>query len=198
MQFCFNHLLFGLRPSPLILRATIAYKQSELEMAALLEKSLYVDNLLSGAENHEKILEIYDKSKKIMASRGFNLRKWNLNSQTLLKSIEACESSQEQRGLVDHATAEDEKSYAKLSITQGNSETKKDTVVKVLGMNWETAEDNVFFNFTDLCEYGMSPPVAKCSVLKLSAMVFDPMGFLTSCTVEMKILFQELCLDKVN
>ena len=112
MQFCFNHLLFGLRPSPLILRATIAYKQSELEMAALLEKSLYVDDLLSGAENHEKILEIYHKSKKIMASRGFNLRKWNLNSQTLLKSIEACESSQEQRGLVDHATAEDEKSYA--------------------------------------------------------------------------------------
>lgn len=88
MEFCFNHLLFGLQPSPLILGGTIANIQSELEMAALLNKSLYVDDLLSGAENHEKILEIYHKSKKIMASRGFNLRKWNLNSQTLLKSIE--------------------------------------------------------------------------------------------------------------
>ena len=202
-QFRFNRLLFGLRPSPSILGATIAhhlslYKQSEPEMAALLEKSLYVDDLLSGAENDEKALKIYHKSKKIMASGGFNLRKWNSNSQTLLKSIEACESSQEQRRSVDHATAEDDESYAKLSITPGNSETKNDTVVKVLGINWDTVEDNFFFNFTGLYDYGMSLPATKRSVLKLSAMVFDPMGFLTPWTVEMKILFQELCLDKID
>ena len=71
-------------------------------------------------------------------------------------------------------------------------------MVKVLGMNWDTVEDNFFFNFTDLCDYGMSLPATKRSVLKLSAMVFDPMGFLTPCTVEMKILFQELCLDKID
>lgn len=64
-----------------------------------------------------------------MASCGFNLRKWNSNSQTLLKSIEACESSQEQKGLVDHTTTEDDESYAKSSITPGNSERKNDTVV---------------------------------------------------------------------
>lgn len=75
---------------------------------------------------------------------------------------------------------------------------KNDTVVKVLEMNWDTVEDNFFFNFTDLCNYGMSLPATKRSVLKLSAMVFDPIGFLTLCTVEMKILFQELCLDKID
>ena len=107
-----------------------------------------------------------------MASGGFNLRKWNTNSQTLLKLIEACENSQEQKGLVDQCTAEDDESYAKSPITPGNSETKNDTVVKVLGMNWDTVEDNFFFNFTDLCDYGMSLPVTKRSVLKLSAMVF--------------------------
>ena len=169
------------------------YNQSELEMAALLKKSLYVDDLLSGAESDEKTLEIYHKLKKIMASRGFNLRKWNLNSQTLLKSIETCESLQEQRGLVDHATAEDDESYAKLSITPRNSKKKNDTVVKVLGMNWDIAEDNFFFDFTDLCDYGMSLQVTEHSVFKLEAMVF-----LALCTVEMKILFQELCLNKID
>ena len=69
-------------------------------MAALLEKSLYVDDLLSGAGDNEKALEIYHKSKKIMADGGFNLRKWNSHSQTLLKSIEACEILQDQKGLV--------------------------------------------------------------------------------------------------
>ena len=157
-----------------------------------------MDDLLTGQENGENGFVVYQKWKKIMASGGFNLRKWNSNSQTLLKSIETCESSQEQRGSVDHATAEDDESYAKSSITPGNSETKNDTVVKVLGMNWDTVEDNFFFNFTDLCDYGMSLPATKHSVLTLSAMVFDLIGFLTPCTVEMKILFQELCLDKID
>ena len=71
-------------------------------------------------------------------------------------------------------------------------------MVKVLGMNWDTVEDNFFFNFTDSCDYGMSLLVTKRSVLKLSAMVFDPMGFLTPCTVKLKILFQKLCLDKID
>ena len=57
-------------------------------------------------------------------------------------------------------------------------------MVKVLGMNWDTVEDNFFFNFTDSCDYGMSLLVTKRSVLKLSAMVFDPMGFLTSVHCE--------------
>ncbi|XP_044172645.1 uncharacterized protein LOC114972132 [Acropora millepora] len=202
-EYRFNRLLFGLRPSPSILGETIAhhlnlYKQSEPEMYDLLRKSLYVDDLLTGEENDENGFVVYQKSKRIMASGGFNLRKWNTNSQTLLKSIEACENSQEQKESVDQCTAEDDESYAKSSITPGNSETKNDTVVKVLGMNWDTVEDNFLFNFTDLCDYGMSLPVTKRSVLKLSAMVFDPIGFLTPYTVEMKILFQELCLDKID
>ena len=64
-------------------------------------------------------------------------------------------------------------------------------------MNWDTVEDNFFFNLNDLSDYGKSLPATKRSVLKLSAMVFDPMGFLSPCTEEMKILFQELCLHKI-
>jgi len=115
-----------------------------------------------------------------------------------MNSIEACEISKDQKGLVEHATAEDDESYAKSSITPKSSETKKDTVVKVLGMNWETVQDNFFFNFNDLSDYGKSLPATKRSALKLSAMVIEPMGFLSPCTLDMKILFQELCLDKID
>ena len=99
-QFRFKRLLFGIRPSPSILGATIAhhlrlYKQSESEMAALLKKSLYVDDLLSGVGDDEKALEIYHKSKKIMADRGFNLRKWKSNSQNVMSEISKFERPQE-------------------------------------------------------------------------------------------------------
>ena len=116
-EYRFNHSVFGLRPSPSILGETIThhlnlYKQSEPKMYELLRKSLYVDDLLTGEENDENGFIVYQKSNKIMASGGFNLRKWNSNSQTLLKSIETCESLQEQRGSVDHATAENDELYA--------------------------------------------------------------------------------------
>ena len=44
-------------------------------MAVRLEKSLYVVDLLSRAEKAEETLEIYQKSRRIMVDRGFNLRK---------------------------------------------------------------------------------------------------------------------------
>ena len=80
VQYKFNRLVFGLRPSPSILGTTIAYhfnlyKQCEPEMAELLEKSLYVDDLTAGAEDEKKVFDIYQKAKKIMSEGGFNLRK---------------------------------------------------------------------------------------------------------------------------
>ena len=49
-----------------------------------------------------------------------------------------------------------------------------------------------------LIEYAESLPVTKRSVLRLSANVFDHIGLLSPFTVSMKILFQSLCIEKVN
>ena len=35
-------------------------------------------------------------------------------------------------------------------------------------------------------------------IVKLTAKHFDPIGFLTPFTVELKIVFQELCLERVD
>lgn len=196
-EFRFNRLVFGLRPSPSILGATIRhhlrlYKQSEPEMAEMLERSLYVDDLITGTETDEEALVVYKKSKQIMAEGGFNLRKWNSNSRTLLRAIESVENSSGAQSNQD-ITTEDDESYAKLSTTPRSSEVKNDTIVKVLGLNWDTASDEFFFDLTELYKYGSSLPATKRSVLKLTAKIFDPIGFLTPFTVAMKILFQELC-----
>lgn len=116
----FNRLVFGLRPSPSILGATIEhhlrlFKQSEPEMVELLEKSLYVDDLITGEENEEKAFNVYKKSKEIMAKGGFNLRKWNSNSHRLLKSIENYETLHEHAKSTSNVTTEDDESYAKSS-----------------------------------------------------------------------------------
>ena len=161
-QFRFNRLLFELRPSPSILGGTIAhhlslYKQSEPEMAALLEKSLYVDDLLSGAGDDEKALEIYHKSKRMMADGGFSLRKWNSYSPNVMSEISRSERSQEdsitKRKSQMNVTIEDDQSYAKTTTGLDSPSIKDDSVVKVLGLTWNTLSDELFFDFSILHTY---------------------------------------------
>lgn len=66
VEYRFNRHVFGLRPSPSILGATIShhlkkYKQSEPEMAKLLEESLYVDDLITGEDNVNRAFSVYEK-----------------------------------------------------------------------------------------------------------------------------------------
>lgn len=207
IQLRFNRLVFGLRPSPSILGETIKhhlrlYKQSEPEMAELLEKSLYVDDLVTGAESVENAFQIYKKSKKMLAEGGFNLRKWSSNSCRLLEEIKNSETTQESPSVnqvkVEDTATEDVESYAKSTMGLGNSCPKEEHFVKILGLNWNTHSDQFFFNFTDLFEYATKLPMTKRSILKVTAKIFDPLGFLSPFTVVMKILFQELCVDKLE
>ena len=41
-------------------------------------------------------------------------------------------------------------------------------------------------------------PFSRSSVLKVIAKVFDLMGFLAPFTITMKILLQELCVNRIN
>lgn len=76
--------------------------------------------------------------------------------------------------------------------------TQEEQFVKVLGIYWDVVKDEFRYDLSDLIKYAESLPLTKRSVLKLSAKVFDPMGLVTPVTISMKILFQSLCLEKVN
>ena len=197
----FNRLVFGLRPSPSILGATIKHRlrlfeQSEPEMAKLLKDSLYVDDLTTGEENDTKTFNVYKKSKEILAKGGFNLRKWHSNSANLLKLIKNYEITQE------HSESsnpnEDDESYAKSQTTISSFDERNDKTVKVLVMNWDTVTDEFFFELSELARYGESIPETKRSVLSFTAKLFDPIGFLTPFTVELKMMFQQLCLTNTS
>ena len=90
----FTRLVFGLRPSPAILGSTIRHhldaqlsEEFYMELIKRLKNSLYVDDLVTGEANNNKVLELYSKSKSIMQRGGFNLRKWNTNSTVVREAI---------------------------------------------------------------------------------------------------------------
>ena len=93
LRFC--RLVFGLRPSPAILGATLThhldfYKERYPELVELIKNSLYVDDLLAGSSDVQEAFEMYQESKELMAKGGFNLHIWNSNSTSLPPAHQQC------------------------------------------------------------------------------------------------------------
>ena len=97
IQFRFKKLVFGLCPLPAILGAVIShhlssYTSSNADVIQTIRDSLYVDDLVCGEATVEKACKTYRSTKQMMLEGGFNLRKWNSNSDELLHRIQIAES----------------------------------------------------------------------------------------------------------
>ncbi|XP_078374406.1 uncharacterized protein LOC144657946 [Oculina patagonica] len=207
IQLRFCRLVFGLRPSSAILGSTIRHHLDSCEklnpelsyVINLLRERLYVDDFLGGADSIKKAQEIYENSKEIMSKGGFNLRKWNSNSEEVLDIINSKDKSLASCTTKTDPTAEfsqDDESYAKSTV--GPADNQGDKLVKVLGVNWNTKGDEFLFNFTELIKLANTLSVTKRSLLKISAKIFDPLGFLSPYVIRLKVMFQELCAEKID
>ena len=182
LKLRFRRLVFGLRPSPAILGATIqhhleTHARDNPDVVEQLRKSLYVDDFVSGAESDERALDIYKGSKQIMRSGGFNLRKWSSNSENLIKCIDAFEDGSEATGTENTKSdvVQEDLSFIKTTIGTESTVTEP-TQVKVLGMAWDTAGDTFLLNLEELIEYAKSLSVTKRSLLRWLSKIFDPLG----------------------
>ena len=67
-------------------------------------------------------------------------------------------------------------------------------LVKTLGLRWDTDSDEFCFYLTEIVELARALPTTKRTLLKLTAKIFEPLEILSVFSVDMKIMFQELCL----
>ncbi|GFR26109.1 integrase catalytic domain-containing protein [Trichonephila clavata] len=87
----FKRVMFGVNVSPFLLSAAIKYhieKYREQYPAAteMRDTCLYVDDVISGAENISQALKLSKDADTIMKSASMTLRKWNSNNQTLMRT----------------------------------------------------------------------------------------------------------------
>ena len=196
----FSRLVFGLKPSPAILGATVnhhleKHKESDPEAVHALQ-DLYVDDLPTGASDDEEAFKIYESTKRVMKCGGFNLRKWKSNSKALSDRIAKCKATD--TSTREHSTevtgiVEDDRTYVETVV---GPQVVDESKTKILGVSWDTKEDELFFEFSEITSYAMQLPQMKRSVLKTAAKFFDPIGFLSSVTVRLKMLFQTLCKEQ--
>ncbi|GFS98926.1 DUF1758 domain-containing protein [Trichonephila clavipes] len=81
-----------------------------------------------------------------------------------------------------------------LEFNEPNVEIHPENCSKALGLIWDSKEDRFIFNMN----FKFEGEITKRSFLSQSARLFDPLGFLSSCTISIKIFYQQLWLLKLN
>ena len=81
VELRFTRVVFGVSSSPFLLNATIQHHLEQYshlypDLIQKLSRSIYVDDVVTGADDEEQALQLFVKSKDILKSGNFNLRKF--------------------------------------------------------------------------------------------------------------------------
>lgn len=163
---------FGVSCSPFILACTIKnhIKKIKLEMPdvfEMLNNSIYVDDIFYGSDTVEHAFKLSTGAHNVLIEAGMNLRQYNTNSEELKKLW-------------------DDSGIIQSEIEPNNS-------LKVLGLKWCTSTDVISLNIDNLCEtLNNCRDITKRNILKVTATIFDPVGFLSPFVLRAKLLMQNL------
>ena len=166
----FKVVPFGTSSSPFMLNATLDLhlKKFLSPVAKDMKHNLYVDNLISGCDSEQEVIDYYTESRSIMRQANFNLRSWSTNSRNLCV------------------------------ITKAEQTNDSNTCVNLLGLRWNTLNDTLCLTPRPFPSLMSSLLVTKREILSESAQIYDPLGLLTPITVKAKLLLQTLWRKKVD
>ena len=190
ITYRFLVVVFGLTPSPFLLIATIRYHCEKMVQDGKIDedfvnkflKTLYMDDSINGGETVEEAFDLYKKSKWIMGTAGFVLRKWSSNNKEVMKMIKTAESATNER---------EEKVTSVIPPTTS-------PVKSVLGVTWDSDADEIIYDLGKIIENANTKEATKRNVLSIVASFFNPIGYLAPITTQGKVIFQLLCKSKIK
>ena len=195
----FKRVVFGCNSSPFLLNAVLRhhinkYVEEDPELVRKLIGGFFVDDLVTGGKDVKGTLLLYKKAKETMKAGGFSLRKWKTHNAELAREIDRLENAEGRERENDPGS---NVSYAKetLGASIGPAEDRG----KVLGLNWNYKEDTLELDLENVgknIDNKIMP--TKRSILSTLASLFDPLGLICPVGVSARIMFQELCLGKVE
>lgn len=165
-----NTVTYGVSSSPFqairtLIQLAQDYRSQFPRAAEVLEREIYVDDVLSGADDVGSALSLQRELIELFALGGFELRKWASNHPLLLSHLDG--------------------SLSQLDPLSLDGETE--CSVKILGLQWNPSTDAFVYHVVS-AHVGCT----KRGVLSDLSRIFDPLGFLAPGTVWIKILVQEL------
>ena len=139
---------FGTSSSPFMLNTTLDLhlKKFPSSVTKDMKSNLYVDNLISGCDSEQQLMDYYIQSRSIMNQAKFNLRSWSSNSQQLQTNAESDQTSDCR------------------------------TCVNLLGLCWNTLDNTLGFILKLFPSLTLSPLATKREILRDSTQIYDSLG----------------------
>ena len=82
---------------------------------------------------------------------------------------------------------------------EGTTIGKNSSYTKVLGIGWDRKRDTLEVNLSKVSEANCNSSLkTKRAILSTLASIFDPLGLVSPVLVGPKVLFQEMCIDKLD
>ena len=196
MVMRFARVVFGVSSSPFILNPTIRHHLNtclpvDSALARELLKSLYVDDYVSGDGDVDSAFVLSKKIKLCLKSGGFNMRKWNSNSERLLRALQEDEAFREDFDKSDEYGVKEEKESFSKSVFKQSTEKEQ----KVLGVLWNPTQDELIYDLYNTLEDVDAQPATRRLILSTATKCFDPLGLMAPIILQFKIMFQKLCKD---
>lgn len=172
-EYQLSTVTYGTKAAPFLAMMTLKRlaqdERSKFPQAAhVVENCFYMDDLLHGADSIAAATQLKEDLIQLMKSGGFNLRKWRSNYPELLQK-----------------SNKDECDNGEYMFKQLES-------MKTLGLNWNPNHDSFTFQlkFEDTLEANST--ITKRKLLSEISKMFDPLGFFTPVSTQMKLLFQSV------
>ena len=126
MTLRFKKVIFGVSCSPFLLNATIyhhllQYQPEDPPFVHKFLRSIYVDDLVSGASTTDEAFHLYSKSKACLKEGGFNLQRFVSNSPQLQKKIDLAEGVPVVKSCNNVSVEDESYSRATLGANQGKA-----------------------------------------------------------------------------
>ena len=192
-----TELCFGCNASLFLLNCVLGhhimrYQEEDPEFVAKMIGGFFIDDLVTGCNDSWGALILYEKARDRMEG-GFTLQKWKTNNGELADKIAKKESEWKEKK--PNPNLEDQ-SFAKETLGAIGNMSEK---TKVLGITSEYNKDIWEFPL-DIKggEIDKAVQATKRGILSSLASLFDPLGLVSPIAVSAKILFQELCLEKLG
>lgn len=175
-HFYLNTVTYGTACAPYLAIRALQMVADDTEnddtTAAVLKTDFYVDDLLSGANDVTQASRTVNKLSMVMQSYGFQLRKWRSNSTQLLQLLPAAAKESDSLLLCECEEAS----------------------IKTLGLHWNPARDTFHFKINLTQDSSMT----KRKLVSQVARTFDPLGWLSPVTINMKAMIQQLWTEKLD
>ncbi|CAI6342683.1 unnamed protein product [Macrosiphum euphorbiae] len=173
-EFMLKTVTYGTKTAPYL--ATRCLVQlgntcTDPDLARIIQRDFYVDDLLTGADTEEQCYEIFQKLTSVLNGAQLPLRKWCSNSSTLLSLLPT--------------TTDD--NYI-ITLSESDS-------VSALGLQWQPSTDSFKFVMKP-----WTPPkrMTKRSLLSDINSIYDPIGLITPVLIKGKIFLQQLWSLKID